>query len=291
MEKLLPLTNDYVFKSNFGYKGRENVTRVLLKDIFRKEIDIVELDNNPITEKEIFDDKVGIMDIKARIGNESVCNIEMQVVKQDDIVKRILFYWSNMYFEEIKAGEDYGNAKKTIGILIADFELDNLQKIKKYITRWNLREEKYTKIILTDIIDIYIIELPKIEKYGNSEEYKNLNLWIKFIKNPEGFNMSEKQRQDKELKETVEAIEEVKENLENMSNTEHERYLAHLRQKHILDQKSILKTGIRQGREEGLQEGMKERSKAIAKKMLEKNKPIEEIMEFTELTKEEIEKL
>ena len=58
-----------------------------------------------------------------------------------------------------------------------------------------------------------------------------------------------------------------------------------------MDQKSILKTGIRQGREEGLQEGMKERSKAIAKKMLEKNKPIEEIMEFTELTKEEIEKL
>ena len=49
------------------------------------------------------------------------------------------------------------------------------------------------------------------------------------------------------------------------------------------------------GREEGMKEGRKEGEKQkqieIAKKMLNKNKPIEEIMEFTGLTKEETNEL
>ena len=53
MAKLLQLTNDFVFKRNFGYKGEEEITRVFLKDLFQTDIKIIELDNNPITEKEI----------------------------------------------------------------------------------------------------------------------------------------------------------------------------------------------------------------------------------------------
>ena len=45
------------------------------------------------------------------------------------------------------------------------------------------------------------------------------------------------------------------------------------------------------GREEGKKEGEKQKQIEIAKKMLNKNKPIEEIIEFTGLTKEEIERL
>ena len=52
MAKLLQLTNDFVFKRNFGYKGEEEITRVFLKDLFQTDIKIIELDNNPITEKE-----------------------------------------------------------------------------------------------------------------------------------------------------------------------------------------------------------------------------------------------
>ena len=233
MAELLKLTNDYVFKSNFGYKGRENTTRVLLKDIFRKDIKIVELDNNTITEKEINDDKIGIMDVKAIIDNSTVCDIEMQVVRQKDIIQRILFYWSKIFSKEVKAGESYSQAKKTICILIANFELNNLQDIKKYISRWNLREEEFTKKVLTNMIDIYIIELPKVEKYGEIKGYKNLNLWVKFINNPEVFEMKEEYKEDKDLKETVDAIIEARKNLEKLSENEHACYLADLREKYL----------------------------------------------------------
>jgi predicted transposase/invertase (TIGR01784 family) len=45
------------------------------------------------------------------------------------------------------------------------------------------------------------------------------------------------------------------------------------------------------GYRQGVEDGIKENKKEIAKKMLEKNKPIDEIIEFTGLSKEEIEQL
>ena len=49
--------------------------------------------------------------------------------------------------------------------------------------------------------------------------------------------------------------------------------------------------GKEEGKEEGKKEGKEERSIEIAKKMKDKNKEIEEIIELTGLSKEEIEKL
>ena len=53
--------------------------------------------------------------------------------------------------------------------------------------------------------------------------------------------------------------------------------------------------GLKQGKEEGMkqgkEEGKKEKEREIAKRMLKKGISIEKIMELTELSKKEIEKL
>ncbi len=144
-QELLKLTNDYIFKRTFGYVGDEPVTSIFLRDIFQTKVSNVKLDNATITEKEIITDKVGIMDIKAVVNNNIQCDIEMQVVSQSDIEKRIMFYWSKMYTKTISKGEGYESLNKSIVVLIADFELDILKQIKKYITKWNIREEEYYK--------------------------------------------------------------------------------------------------------------------------------------------------
>ena len=51
------------------------------------------------------------------------------------------------------------------------------------------------------------------------------------------------------------------------------------------------KEGIEEGRREGKTEGMTVERLEIARKMKAKNMPIEEIMELTELSKEEIENI
>ena len=60
---------------------------------------------------------------------------------------------------------------------------------------------------------------------------------------------------------------------------------------YIMDQQAIQQYGYEQGIEQGIQQGVKQTKLDIAKKLLSKNMPIENIVELTGLTKEEIEKL
>ena len=53
--KLLNPKNDYVFKRIFGYTGNEEITKDFLKSILLDNIKEIELDYNPITEKDLFD--------------------------------------------------------------------------------------------------------------------------------------------------------------------------------------------------------------------------------------------
>lgn len=284
ISKLLDPKIDYVFKRIFGYIGNEEITKGLISSIIQKEISNIELDNNPILEKDLLDDKVGILDIRAKIENKINCNIEMQIVDRKNIEKRILYYWSKLYNMNIKAGKDYENLEKVIVILITDYEIDSLKEIKKYETKWNIREEEYQKVILTEVMEFYIIEIPKYEKYKEKTENEKLNKWIKFIKEPGGIEMGD----DKEIKKAKEVLEEI-------SQDKRERYLAELREKYILDQKAIedagYDKGLREGMTQGIAQGKKEEKKKIAKNLLKINMTIEQIEKATGLTKEEIERL
>ena len=182
--KLLDPKNDYVFKRIFGHTGNEEITKGLLQSIIPDKIDKIELDSNPMTEKDLLDDKVGILDIKAKLNDGNVnCDIEMQVVDQKNIEKRILFYWSKMYVQTLKVGEDYESLKRCIVILITDYDLEKLKEISEYVTKWKIKEEKYSKLVLTKDLELYIISL---EKARNSTKNKKMELynWLKFINNP-----------------------------------------------------------------------------------------------------------
>lgn len=276
----LDLTIDYVFKRVFGYAGSELITNRLLSLITEQEINDLVLDCDPILERDLIDDKVGILDIKARVGLEMVCDIEMQVVDQNNIVERILYYWSKMYSEELKRGSGYLNLKKTIVILFADFEIKQFKEIEKYITQWNIREKDYLNCVLTDLLEIYIIELPKFNMDGsNLGASPELNTWIKFIKNPEVITMAD-EKNDKALK-------NAKDILTKISNDEHERRLADLRQKYIWDQQAIAAKGYDNGLKDGIEQGIEQ----IISTMFEKNLSIEDICKFTNLDIKTVKKI
>ena len=289
--KLLNIKTDYVFKRVFGYKGNEQITKNFLSCILGQKVSDIELEKNPILEKDLIDDKVGILDIKAEINKSTNVDIEMQIIDKKNSAKRILFYCAKLFIRSLKSGKDYNSLKKTISILIADYELDELKEVRKYLTKWNIREEDYSKIILTDAMEIYIIEIGKFKKYQGTERYKKLDSWIKFIENPEVIDMSNKE------------IVMAKKVLDEISQDEHERYLAEMREKYILDQNATeaagydkgLKEGHKKGIEEGIKEGhekgVEEGKKEIAKKMLEEKLDIELIEKVTNISKEELKKI
>jgi predicted transposase/invertase (TIGR01784 family) len=202
----------------------------------------------------------------------------MQIVDRKNIEKRLLYYWSKMYSKGIQEGEDYEKLSKAIVILFSDYKLEKLKNIDKYITKWNIREEENVQTVLTDDMEIYIIELPKFKESNKKDnETRKLDSWINFIEKPEVDTVGE----------CNEKIKKAKEVLEEISQDEREAYLAELREKYIMDQKAIEGAGFDKGMKQGIEQGMR----IIAQKMKEKGKSIDEIMEITELTKEEIEKL
>ena len=156
---------------------------------------LLKLDCNPILEKNLLDDKVGILDIKAKIDNTTNIDIEMQVTDHKNIEKRILFYLSKMYTKTIKKSQDYNSLEKCIAILISNYNIDIIKNIPKYITKWNIREEEYQKIVLTDVMEIYIIEINKFKDYKEKSNHNSLNSWIEFIESPEVVDMSNKEIQ------------------------------------------------------------------------------------------------
>lgn len=306
-KKVLKPTNDFVFKKIFGSVGSERITTSLLEAILKINITAIDLDKNPITEKDVLNDKMGIMDIRVEINNKIDADIEMQIIDQGNIEIRLMRYVSKIFIRGLKAGENYLDAKESIAILIANFEIEKHKNVKKILTEYEMREKNYGNIVLTDKIKVYILELPKIERIKSKDE--SLNLWIKFMKDLEVKKMVDKE--DKELEETIQAIQEAEKKYEELYQDEHARYIAELREKYIEDSISIkqlgyengrkdgkkegkkqgLAEGMKKGKEEGVQEGRKQELERIAKNMKNKNYSVEEIMQITQLTKKEIENL
>ena len=289
---------DVVFQALFGEVGNESITKGFLETILERKIDSIDLSRNPILRREFKEEKLGVLDIIAKLDKNEICNIELQIVDKKNIIERILYYWSRLYSRQIKSGEDYKILQKAIVILITDFKIENLEELD-YHSRWKIMEDKRgKKIILTQKLEIDIIELPKI--IGKEKEQDNLLDWLYFLENPKSERVTEKMKENENLKEAVKK-------LDNLSEDEKMQRIADLRQKAIMDEKAIyekgLEVGIEKGMKEGIQreiekgiekglmEGSQKEKIEIAKKMLELKIDKETIAKATGLTEQEIEKI
>ena len=248
---------DVVFQALFGEIGNERITKGFLETILKRKIESIDLSKNPILRREFKDDKLGVLDILAELDGKEKCNIEMQLIDQSNIIERILYYWSRLYTRQIKTGEDYSLLEKTIVILITDFEVKNLKEMD-YHSVWKIMDNKTGGKILTDKLEIDIIELPKIK--GREKDKDKLLDWLYFLENPKSERVTEKMGENKEIKEATEK-------LDSLSEDERMQRIADLRLKAIMDEKAIYAKGLEDGekkREEELKERIEElRQKAI----------------------------
>jgi predicted transposase/invertase (TIGR01784 family) len=271
---LLP-TNDYVFARIFGKIGNEKITKGLLSSIISDKIETIKLSGSKILERDLINDKMGILDIRANVNDETEVDIEMQLVNKQNIEKRLLYYWSLMYSKGIKKGEDFKKLKRTIVILFANFDFKELKDIQRFHTEWAIREKNSPEHVLTNVLEFHIISLMKALEIMDNEDFENkkLKAWVHFLTDP-------KNMREDELMENEE-IQLAQKELKQIEQNEHEERLAMLRQKYVLDMNAI--------KDFGLEEGQKQKQLEIAKNMLKDKVSIELICKYTGLTKEEIE--
>ena len=278
---------DVVFQILFGEVGSEEITKDLLSSILDERINTVDLNQNIVLRRRNPNDKMGIVDVLAKINDNEYCNIEMQILDNRDNIKRILYYWARKYSSELQKGIPYTNLKRTICVLIADFTIDILEDLE-FHTQWKIIEEKGRKTVLTDDLELHIIELPKMRKNKATGKDKKLIEWLSFLNNPESKEVTNYMKNNESMK-------KAKEKLNTMSEDERIRRLAELREKAILDELEVKAYNYKKGKSDGLEqgraEGISQNTKEIAKKMKEKGASIDFIIEITGLTKEEIEKL
>ncbi len=234
-ERLKPL-NDFVFKKLFGEDDSIELLENFLSAILGYDVTNIDIVGENLTREKI-DDKQGILDIKA-IQSETgeKINIEVQLINHNNMIERTLFYWSKLYTENFKKGEEYGTLKRTITINILDF---NFLPTKKFHSTYQISEVE-EKIPLTDTLEIHFIEYPKFKK-SKQDMNNSLDRWLLFLQEDVSKEILE------EVIELDNVIEIAQSKLKRLSEDEETKRNYELREKELSDKKSQLKTATVEG--------------------------------------------
>ncbi|MDD3052062.1 MAG: Rpn family recombination-promoting nuclease/putative transposase [Candidatus Cloacimonetes bacterium] len=269
---ILSPKNDYVFRYLFGEEGNEELLTSLISAILGWKITHATI-KNPYILKLYYDTKECILDIKAEIDENVQVDIEMQLWRSPKLLNRILLYWSRLYASQMKAGDGYHVLKKTISILILD---DDPYHTNDFHVCSRIRnfEEMFE---LTDLLEIHILELPKLHKRREQDTNDKLIPWMNFLyaQTREELDMAS---------EANPVIRKAADMLMAMSRDEEERLRYEAREEFLLDQQY----GLQAARGEGIEEGILKNKQETARKLIKKGMDDQFIREITGLELEEI---
>jgi len=263
--------SDIIFKLLFG----DDKSIEILTDFLKAVLDIPESDYEDVT---IVDphllrqhegDKLGILDVKVKTKSKKIIDIEIQVKPKPNLEKRVVLYLSKMVAEQVGAGIDYSKIQRAISIIITDYTLK--PNNEKYHNRFSLADE--TGKQFTDILEVNTLELSKLPE---TEDGTPLWDWLKFLK-------SESKEEFDMIAEKNPVINKAVVRLAELSQDERTRMLYESRQ--------MLEWDIEIAKEAAQQAAVKSNSLAIARNALRKNMSIDDIVDITGLTYEEIETL
>ena len=277
------LMHDLLFKETFADPHNRRQLEFFLEQILGYETGYLhnKLDvsyESPIKKNKLKDKSVrGDIIIKFE---DVVVNMEAYTNFDGSSIDKSIYYIMRIRASKLKVGEDYHELGKTIQInfvenahlglgdeLVYDFHLacDAIPEVK----------------LLENSFCVKIVQIDKARELGYTNNI--LDKWLKFIAANGSSERDSVAKGDvllMELNEWIKKYVADDETQEELNKWDIE----------IATNKGI-EQGIELGKKEGLEQGKAEEKIEIAKKLLAKNSSIEEIMEFTELSKEEIENI
>ena len=196
-----------------------------------------------VLDKELPEEKFGILDVAVTMKDGTQIDMEMQVLPFEFWEKRVLFYLSKMYIRQINEGESYDNLKKCIHVSVLNFI--HIPEDDICYRTINLRDEQ-TGAFYTDLFELKILELPKLPKEINSGE--DIIRWMRFFngKNKEDFA---------DMAKNDEYIDEAYQTLLKLSADEKKRLEYEAREKALHDFNSQISSAIKHGEEIGQKRG------------------------------------
>ena len=290
MEKISPRV-DLAFKKIFGVEENKDLLISLINAIVCQDDQVEDITLlNPYNPKNFRQDKLSILDIKAKGIDGKRFNIEIQISDEADYDKRALYYWAKLYTQQLKVAEDYSKLSKAIGIHILNFT--SIVEAKNYHNVFHITEKENGFAYFKDL-ELHTIELNKFTEDASEEladivsKTKNaLDVWVAFLTR---HDLLKADRLPKELdNDTMKKALHVLDVL-NFSEEERELYEDHLKWLRI--EANTLKKATEKAREEALTEGISIGVEKTAINMLKQKLDDKLISSVTGLTLEEILKL
>lgn len=177
-------TVDYAFKHMLGRESTRPILMNVLDSVLQpapghgiREIELL----NPFNPKEALDDKLSILDIKARDQSGRQFNVEMQMLAFRYYEKRILYYCARLHQQQLREGQDYLELKPTISISFLDHVL--FPQATDYHLHFRLLEGSH-HFPFTEDMEFHILELTKFVKSA-AELSSGLDIWLYFLRHAE----------------------------------------------------------------------------------------------------------
>lgn len=268
----LNLKNDIIFKAFFSRKGNEEFLVDFLNALLKIEIKQIIIREEVSLQQLSVQEKGGRLDLQAILNDGVIVNIEMQIQNKRNLKERTTLYSSKVLAREVARGTKYEEVKQVIMVNIINYEMLGFEE---YISETAIVLDKHREYEVLKGIKWYFIELPKFRKaYPDMNE--KINQWLAFIDD-----------YDKEMVKLAEknnkTLERARYEMNYLTGDAAVRRLAELREDWEMDRNSDMYWAKEEGKEE--------KKKEIARKLIKMKLPIEQIMEATGLTKEQIEKL
>ena len=291
LAKPLTVKNDLLFKKVFGSPRYAHILVGFLKDILQLDIEEVTIENpydiavfrQELTQNKVFHTEV---DLVARLQDQTLVTIELQINPQLFYRERSLYYLSQKYIsnygrsgiirlQEHQSGAKYSSLYPAYGLNILDFNLfpDDLAVLRHF----TLYERDLKQVFLgVEEQPLFTLSFFELQKQPDKKLRKQVQYWLNY------FNKGTvDQEAPAYLQEAVEVIKD--QNLE-----EEEKMIVDALEKAREDYKGALQyaeiKGLEQGREEGIEQGKAE----TVKRFLAVGMDWEVIMEATGLTKEQL---
>ena len=171
---------DCVFKALLGSEENRNLLVHFLNAILADDLTapIIEVEIlNPYNDKEFLDDKLSVVDVKARDSSGRLYQIEIQLLSYRHLPARMVYTWCDIISQQLQSGQEYNLLKPVYSIWLL---ADNLLPGDDYAHEYKLQDRLGRT--LADLGGIHLLELKKFTAERIETEEQR---WLKFFKDGE----------------------------------------------------------------------------------------------------------
>ena len=172
---------DCVFKTLFGSDDHRDLLihflNALLVEDLAAPITAVDI-LNPYNERETLDDKLTVVDVKARDAARRIFQIEIQLLVFANLAPRILYAWADLFSQQLQRGADYRELQSVYAIWILDGTL--FRDRPEYAHRYRWRDDHGRSLVDHGSIRVY-----ELSKFAVEPVQSDAERWLKFLKDGE----------------------------------------------------------------------------------------------------------